>query len=89
MQGREFRMSDINEAREKQEVPGYEQLAEGLTLLVWTIASSIIIGGLCQNGGYLALNYAMMGGLIILFLTPMGALLFASGLGRILKNTRT
>jgi hypothetical protein len=56
-----FRMSDINEAREKQDVPGYEQLAEGLTLLVWVMASSIIIGGLCQNGGYLATNYAMMG----------------------------
>jgi hypothetical protein len=54
-------MSDINEAREKQDVPGYEQLAEGLTLLVWVMASSIIIGGLCQNGGYLATNYAMMG----------------------------
>jgi hypothetical protein len=89
MESEGFRMSDINEVREKQDVPGYEQLAEGLTLLVWTIASSIIIGGLCQSGGYMALSYAMTGGVIIVFLTPIGALLFASGLGRILKNTRT
>jgi hypothetical protein len=82
-------MSNINESKEGQEAPGYVLLAGGLTLLVWTIASSIIVGGLCQSSGDIGLGYAVTGAIIIVFLTPIGALLFASGLVKILRDTRT
>jgi hypothetical protein len=85
-----FYLSNITETSEKQEVPGYEQFALGLTRLIWVMASSIIVGGLCQSNSTAALSFLLPGLILfVVFVTPIGAVLFSSGLTGILKDTRS
>jgi hypothetical protein len=89
MQSRGFRLSNITEKGKEENVPGYEELAGGITLLVWVIASSVLLGGMSQSSAYDSMFFVMVGLLVILILTPFGAVLFAKGLGKILKKTRS
>ncbi len=82
-------MSEKPEINNQINVPGYQELTGGLTLLVWTIAFSIILSGLCQSGSFDPIAFALLGGVIIGLSTPIGAILFVSGFSKILKNTRS
>lgn len=82
-------MSEKSEINNQDNVNGYQELSGGLTLLVWTIAFSIILNGLVQSDSFNSFGYASIGGIIIIIFTPFGAILFATGFAKILKNTRS
>jgi hypothetical protein len=84
-----FRLSENVEKSDLPNVPDYMELAGGLTLLVWTLASAFVVGGCCANSNYDALFFAAIAAMIIVILAPFGAILFAAGIIKILKDTRS